>query len=81
MTVPSNREAHDLCKVGQGAACCRYLAMSVRGWSCEKLTPLGRLLDARVERGEMNARGDNCPGKDTLTNPNAPPPPLDDERS
>lgn len=52
-----------ICKIGQGRDCCRYLTMSPTGWSCEKLTDLGRALDMRVTTGTMVARGDNCEGR------------------
>ncbi len=53
----------DVCKIGQGAACCRYLTMGADGWSCEKTSSLKALLDARVATGTINARGDNCEGR------------------
>ncbi len=52
----------EVCRIGQRAACCRYLTMSPQGWGCEKHTGLGRVLDARVAAEDMNARGDNCAG-------------------
>ena len=58
-----NEWATSTCKVGQGAACCRYLAMGPNGWSCEKHSEMGRYLDQRVAAETMNARGDNCPGR------------------
>jgi hypothetical protein len=51
-----------VCKIGQGASCCRYLTMGPQGWDCEKHTQLGRYLDGRVKREELVARGDNCEG-------------------
>lgn len=51
-----------VCKIGQGADCCRYLTLSVKGWDCEKHTDLGRYLDARVATKTITARGDNCLG-------------------
>ncbi len=59
----TNEVAETICKVGQGANCCRYLTMSSQGWSCEKKTSLRRLLDQRVEIGAINARADNCGGR------------------
>jgi hypothetical protein len=56
---------NEVCLIGQGARCCRYLTMSPRGWSCEKRHAMGRTLDARVAAGRMNARGDNCEGLDS----------------
>lgn len=52
----------DVCKIGQGHDCCRYLTMGADGWNCEKHTGLGLIIDGRVSAGEMTARGDNCPG-------------------
>lgn len=53
------------CKIGQGAACCRYLTMGPKGWSCEKHGSLQAHLDARVAAGTITARGDNCEGLDS----------------
>jgi hypothetical protein len=52
-----------VCRIGQGALCCRYLTMGADGWHCAKNTPLRRLLDERVAAGAINARGDNCEGR------------------
>lgn len=54
-----------VCKMGQGAACCRYLAMAPDGYSCEKHATLKKYLDYRVATRSMVAQGDNCPGKDS----------------
>jgi hypothetical protein len=38
--------------------------MGPEGWFCGKLDiPAKLLLDARVAKGDMNAVGDNCKGK------------------
>lgn len=55
--------AREFCRIGQGAACCRYLCRSSEGWSCEKQTVLGRELDRRVLAGGMVAQGINCEGR------------------
>ena len=52
----------DVCKVGQGKECCRYLTRGLNGWSCEKLTHAA-YFDKRVAEGNMFAQGDNCPGR------------------
>lgn len=55
----------DTCKVGQGAACCRYVTMSAGGWECGKADPAIRhAIDQRA--GSMKAKGDNCPGVTNL---------------
>jgi hypothetical protein len=55
------------CKVGQGAACCRYLTMGSRGWVCCKTNrSLKRAVDQRAS--SMKAKGDNCAGVRDLAN-------------
>lgn len=51
------------CLIGHGAKCCRYLVADHSGMLCAKLKPdLKAVLDFRVGKGSMVARGDNCPG-------------------
>lgn len=61
---PNTEYATVVCKIGQGALCCRYLAMSPNGWSCEKHSRLKKYLDVRAATGTITACGDNCAGKD-----------------
>ena len=57
----------DVCKIGQGNDCCRYLVMAPTGFECAKLDlSLKLTLDQRVRIGSMNAKGDNCPGQVNL---------------
>lgn len=57
-------EGKAVCKIGQRAACCRYLIVSSDGFGCAKNVPdLRTLLDVRVVQESITARGDNCPGK------------------
>lgn len=60
---PDDAHARMVCKIGEGAMCCRYLTMSPGGWSCEKHGPLRSHLDWRAATGQMVARSDNCEGK------------------
>jgi hypothetical protein len=53
----------DVCKIGQGHDCCRYLTMGPGGWDCEKHSMLKLVLDHRVITETIVARGDNCEGK------------------
>ena len=53
----------NVCKIGQGHDCCRYLTMGGKGFECQKHSSLAKLLDQRVEDEDINARGDNCDGK------------------
>lgn len=58
-----NKHIEKRCKIGQGAACCKYPLMSAHGWTCGKLDPsLKAQIDARASR--MKAKGDNCEGRD-----------------
>lgn len=59
----ANEHIEQVCKIGQGAACCKYPLMGMEGWCCGKLDPyLKRLIDAAAHR--MKAKGDNCEGHD-----------------
>lgn len=65
MTVGLDDEfVKTVCKIGQGADCCRYLALTGgQGFSCQKHTDLRDYLDERVAKETITARGDNCEGK------------------
>lgn len=53
----------DVCRIGQGAACCRYLVGTPdKGIQCGKLTSLRRTIDQRVRQDAMTAKGNNCEG-------------------
>ena len=53
----------NVCKMGQGNECCRYLAVGSSGIECLKLTPHKSFLDWRVENNSIIAQGDNCEGE------------------
>jgi len=54
----------DVCKMGKGIECCRYLMMGSKGWECAKLSDEAKvMIDNRVKAGKFNAQGDNCEGK------------------
>lgn len=53
----------NVCKIGQGHDCCRYLVMGAQGFECTKGTSLQVVLDARVYNNTITAQGDNCEGK------------------
>jgi hypothetical protein len=60
----SSSHVEEVCKIGQGAECCRYLVGSAEGMHCAKLAPgLAEQIDRRHAVGAMIARGDNCPGR------------------
>lgn len=61
--VSPHRWVRDVCKVGRGHACCRYLVGTPTGVECAKFIPqLREVLDSRVLNKTIVARGDNCPG-------------------
>lgn len=53
----------NVCKIGQGNDCCRYLILGTEGFECAKHTELAILLNSRVMAGTIVARGNNCEGK------------------
>lgn len=62
-TPPDDQWAKDVCKIGQGAACCRFLCMAPTGFSCEKEGQHSALLTRRAATGQMTAISDNCDGR------------------
>lgn len=51
------------CRVGQGAACCRYIVSGGDGVECAKHEPdLNRQINERIKEGLFIAQGDNCEG-------------------
>lgn len=62
MNLISIEKAKEVCRIGQGNKCCRYLACGMDGLECLKDTSLARVLNARANAGVITARGDNCKG-------------------
>lgn len=60
---PTEAFAVRTCRIGQKAACCRFLGRDEGGWLCAKNTPLAEYLTTRAAAGEMTARSDNCSGR------------------
>jgi hypothetical protein len=53
----------DICKMGQGNNCCRYLIVDPGiGFTCAKLTSLRVTIDIRANNNQMTAISDNCDG-------------------
>ena len=62
MIGPSNKVADTVCKLGQGADCCKYLMAGPGGLECAKTpgnTPFKAMLDIKPD---MVAKSDNCTG-------------------
>jgi len=57
----------EVCKIGQGEACCKYLLMFSKGWECGKVTPTSKkLIDDSWSNTSHVAKGDNCEGNKFL---------------
>lgn len=53
----------NVCKIGQGAACCKYLVMGTKGFECLKVTEWGKdLIDDNWVKTVHVSQGDNCDG-------------------
>ena len=59
-----NENINNVCKIGQGNLCCRYLVVGNKGFECAKNTSLKEALDYRVYKQTIIAQGDNCEGKE-----------------
>ena len=59
----SNEHLREVCRIGQGNDCCRYLICGKNGFQCSKHSNLKSHLDAMVTSTKMTAQGDNCDGK------------------
>lgn len=59
-----NDFVREICRMGEGSRCCRYLSADGAGFHCLKLeADLALVIDAKVARGAAHACGDNCAGK------------------
>ena len=58
-----NKNIENICKIGQGAACCKYLVVGGNGFECMK-TDLDnkKVVDDNWAHHEHVAQGDNCDG-------------------
>jgi hypothetical protein len=57
--ITNDKYVMDVCKMGQGGNCCRYLGRG-NGWECFKESGLKSSIDSRVKN--MTAQSDNCKG-------------------
>lgn len=57
----TDKEIHEVCKIGQGEDCCIFMSAGSKGFMCEKFGFFGRTLLDRYSKGDMNAgRVGNC---------------------
>lgn len=66
----TSQQLKEVCKIGQGNECCRYITVGPQGIECAKNTGLKITLDQKVNNGEMVAQGDNCEGLDDFSSTN-----------
>lgn len=68
--IPSEQHRRQVCRYGQGAGCCCFLASGVGRWMCLKGSNLA--LSVLARKPGMFAQGDNCSGPPDFT-PTLPP--------
>ena len=56
----SDEHVKEICKIGQGKDCCKFITMGVGGFECAKGTEFESIILARGT--SMSAQGDNCKG-------------------
>lgn len=62
----TKKHLDEICRVGKGKSCCRYLTFNVKGFSCARVdgnTYLAITLDDRVRENTMTTQGSNCGGR------------------
>lgn len=53
----------NVCKIGQGSLCCKYLVVGGAGFECMKASPGNKaVIDKAWAKSEQVAQGDNCAG-------------------
>jgi hypothetical protein len=53
----------NVCKIGQGDSCCRYLVVGSKGFECMKTSPDNKAVIDRAWASTPHvAQGDNCEG-------------------
>lgn len=52
----------EVCKIGQGSPCCRYLLLGSSGFECAKMSEGYKELIDRNWNETKSAQGDNCDG-------------------
>lgn len=61
--ITDQKRIDDICKIGQGSDCCRYLGAGANGFECFKhQAELRERVDFLAAVGRMHATSDNCEG-------------------
>lgn len=60
--LDSQQHIENICKIGQGEECCRYLLCGPNGFECAKHSKLKNIIDQRANSNLMAAKGNNCEG-------------------
>lgn len=59
----AKKHVSDVCKMGQGAECCKYLVMGTKGFECMRVNPANKkVIDSDWEVTPHVSQGDNCKG-------------------
>lgn len=60
----ANKHVNEVCKMGQGASCCKYLVMDgINGWECMRTDPANKkVIDDNWAKHNHVSQGDNCDG-------------------
>jgi hypothetical protein len=66
MTIGLDKAAQEhvskVCKIGQGASCCKYLVMG-KAWECMRVDPANKkVIDDNWAIHPHVSQGDNCKG-------------------
>ena len=56
----------NVCKIGKGANCCKYLVCGSKGLECAKISPENKEVIDKVWGPDKVAQGDNCIGQDLI---------------
>lgn len=68
LPLVSTDQVQNLCKMGQGSACCMYLTFTPgHGMTCERHGPLADTIFKRASSGQMVAESINCTGYPNFT--------------
>ncbi len=59
----NKKQVIEICKMGQGGACCKYLVVGSKGFECMKTDPLTKkVVDVNWATTAHVSQGDNCEG-------------------